>query len=682
MIDLGNFSLTAAWMLSVFGLVAGILGARKNNAALIRSAANSVHLCAVFAALSLVLLAIAFLTHDYRYVYVWQNSNNAMPSWYRVSAIWGGMDGSLLLWAAIMAVFASLVLARARGVQRDLMKWVAPVLSGASGFFLLVTAFLTNPFRTIPAGRVFEDGNGLNPLLQNPSMMIHPPTLYIGFTGFVVPAAFCIAALLSGELSDNWIRVTRRWTLVAWGFLTAGIILGGNWAYIELGWGGFWAWDPVENASFLPWLTGTAFLHSVMVQEQKGMLKIWNVCLCVGTYLLTVFGTFLTRSGVVQSVHAFAETDVGWVFLVYIAVAAVIVLGLLWYRRAELRSEQRLESYLSREAAFLFNNLALLGICFATFWGVMFPIISEAVAGEKAVVGPPFFNQVNVPLFLALLFLMGVGPLIAWRRSSLKVLRKTFLKPALSGSLLTLLFLWLDPTRVLAAVSFGLSLFAILTVETEFRRAVKNRRALRADESLPTAMAQVVRRKPRRYGGFLVHLGIAIMAIAITASSAYKIEKDISLTVGESTVVGRYELSLKDVRNDRQPNYDAIVLDVAVAEKESGEFLGMMTPERRAYTVNEEVTTEVDLRVTPREDLYLAMAGLDIASTKNPDGSHQPVDLKKTPVLIKVFINPLQVWLWFGGVVVLFGTCIVIAEGVLRPELSRARDLAEARVAA
>ncbi len=682
MIDVGNFSLVAAWLLAAFGLIGGSIGAKKNNAALIRSAANSVHLCAFFAMFALFLLAVAFVNHDYNYVYVWQNSNNAMPAMYLVSAIWGGMDGSLLLWAAIMCAFSSLVLFRAKGVQRDLMKWVTPVLSGASGFFLFVTAFLTNPFRTVPVGRIFEDGNGLNPLLQNPSMVIHPPTLYIGFTGFVVPAAFCIAALLSGELSDNWIRVTRRWTLVAWGFLTAGIILGGNWAYIELGWGGFWAWDPVENASFLPWLTGTAYLHSVMVQEQKGMLKIWNVCLSVGTYLLTVFGTFLTRSGVVQSVHAFAETDVGWVFLVYIGVGSALTIGLFWYRRVELRPEQKLESYLSREAAFLFNNLALLGICFATFWGVMFPIISEAATGEKAVVGPPFFNQVNVPLFLALLFLMGVGPLIAWRRSSIKVLRKTFLKSFLTGSALTLLFLYLDPTRVLAAVSFGLSLFAIMTVESEFRRAVKNRRALCDEESIPTAMVQVVRRKPRRYGGFLVHLGIAIMAVAITASSTYKIEKDISLVVGESVEVGRYGLTLQDVRKDKHANYEAIVAEVAVSSKDDGVLLEVMQPERRAYVVNEEVTTEVDLRITPREDLYLAMAGLDIAAAKNPDGSHQTIDLKKTPVLLKVFINPLQVWLWFGGVVVLFGTLIVVCEGFLRPEYSAVRETADSRVKA
>lgn len=662
MIDIGHFSLVLAWLLSAYGLLVGSYAAKTNRRGLIVSSANSVHLCAFFSIVSLVALAVAFVGHDYRYVYVWQTSNNAMPAHYLVSAIWGGMDGSMLLWAVIMSVFGSLALWRSSGVQRDLIKWVAPVLSGATGFFLFVVTFLTNPFRLVPGDRLLTDGNGLNPLLQNPSMMIHPPMLYIGFTGFVVPFAFCLAALLGGQLSDSWIRVTRRWTLVAWGFLTAGIVLGGNWAYIELGWGGFWAWDPVENASFLPWLTGTAYLHSVMVQEQKGMLKVWNVCLAVITYSLTVFGTFLTRSGVVQSVHAFAQTDIGPVFLGYLAVLGILTLALIWYRWDDLRPERQLESYFSREAAFLFNNLALLGICFATFWGVMFPVISEAVTGEKAVVGPPFFNEVNIPLFLILIFLMGVGPLIAWRKSSFKALVRTFTKPLIAGSLLTLLFLYLDGSRILAAVSFGLSLFALATIEAEFRRAVKVRRQqITTSESLPGSVAQIVKRKPRRYGGFLVHIGVAIMAVAITASMAYKTEKDITLKVGEDVTVGRYTLKLTGLTQEKFENYSALVGEIDVLDAKSGELLDQMRPERRAYVVNDEVTTEVDLRVTPREDLYIAMAGIDT----NSADKNAKFDIQTAPALFKVFINPLQVWLWIGCVVVLLGTGIVMAHGLL-----------------
>ncbi|MFN8388847.1 MAG: heme lyase CcmF/NrfE family subunit [Bdellovibrionota bacterium] len=669
MIDFGHFALISCWLTSLYGFIGGVVGARRNNAALIRSAANAVYLTCLFAVLSFGSLAGAFINHDYHYLYVWQTSNNDMPWYYLISAVWGGMDGSMLLWATLTTVFAALVVRRYSVVPRDLSKWVTPVLSAASNFFLLVVVFLTNPFRVVPPNAMIDDGNGLNPLLQNPSMLIHPPMLYSGFTGFLVPAAFCLAALFSGTLGDQWIRLTRRWTLVAWAFLTCGIILGGNWAYIELGWGGFWAWDPVENASFLPWLTGTAFLHSVMVQERKGMLKVWNVSLSVMTYVLSVFGTFLTRSGVVQSVHAFAETDVGWIFLVYIGVVVLTTLVLVYKRWGELRPERRLESFLSREAAFLFNNLALLGICFATFWGVMFPVFSEWATGEKSVVGPPFFNAVNVPLFLILIFLMGVGPLIAWRRTSGRVLLKTFARPLLAGGALTILFLWLDPSRVSAAIAFGLVLFVMATIEAEIRRGVTVRRQL-TSEGLGTGMVQLVKRKPRRYGGLLVHAGIGVMAVAITASMAYKIEKDITLAVGEKTKVGRYELELESLREQTAANYIALVSRVKVMNADSGAILGYLSPERRLYARNQETTTEVDIRMTPREDLYLALAGSDTRGL--PQGSQ--FDPSKVPAMFKVFVNPLQIWLWIGGLIVLGGTITVLVPNVIE---SLAKDVTE-----
>jgi cytochrome c-type biogenesis protein CcmF len=362
----------------------------------------------------------------------------------------------------------------------------------------------------------------------------------------------------------------------------------------------------------------------------------------------------------VQSVHAFAETDVGWVFLLYIGIVSSLTILLIAYRWQELRPERQLESYFSREAAFLFNNLALLGICFSTFWGVLFPIFSEAVAGEKSVVGPPFFNQVNIPLFLALLFLMGVGPLIAWRRSNRKALVKTLSRPLIAGSIVTAIFLWLDPTKVSAAIAFGLAVFVFATIEAEMRRAVKIRRQMVDSESLPSAFYQVVRRKPRRYGGLMVHLGIAVMAIAITASMAYQIERDISLVKGKSVEVGRYSLTLEELSQDKFENYSALIAKVRVDAASDGSLLGYMHPERRAYVVNEEVTTEVDLRVTPREDLYLALAGLDVSNAPN---SHGEMDLNSTPALMKVFINPLQVWLWFGGVLVMIGTGMVLLQG-------------------
>ncbi len=655
MIDLGHFSLIFAWFLSAYGLIVGACGAAKGDRRFCSSALGSLHLMSVMAFGSLAGLGALFLQHDYRYRYVWQTSNNDMPWYYLISAIWGGMDGSLLLWAVIMCLFSSGVMLGVRSMPRTLARWLTPVLSGACLFFLSVVTFLTNPFRMLPEGAFPPDGNGLNPLLQNPSMLIHPPMLYSGFTGFVVPFAFCVAALLSGDLSDQWIVRTRRWTLVAWGLLTCGIVLGGNWAYIELGWGGFWAWDPVENASFLPWLTGTAFLHSVMVQERKGMLKVWNVSLAVSTYLLSVFGTFLTRSGIVQSVHAFAETDVGWVFLAYIGLVAAICCALIAWRWSALRPERKLESYLSREAAFLFNNLILLAICFATFWGVMFPVLSEWLTGEKSVVGPPFFNQVNVPLFLALLFMMGVGPLIAWRRASVSSIRRSFAGPSLIGSLVIILCLFIEPTRFYPALGFGLSVFAMATVEAEFRRGAKARRQLTGDGTAASLIG-LVRSRPRKYGGFIVHLGVAIMAFAITASMAYKIERDVVLRSGESTKVGPYTLKFVGLEREMRRDHSALIAKLE-AYGSDNVLLGTLHPEKRAYARNEEVTSEVDIRMTLRDDLYVALTGIEINGTAEQAASADPT---KAPAIFKVFVNPLQIWLWAGAVLTLLGTIIVL----------------------
>jgi len=662
MIDLGHFCLVSAWILTLYGFLFGIYGAKRRKANWTSSAGNAVCVAALLSICALASLAAAFIKHDYKYLYVWQTSNNDMPWYYLISAVWGGMDGSMLLWGTLMALFSAIVVFQLRSAPRALATWVVPVLSGATNFFLLVVVFLTNPFRLVPPSVIQSDGNGLNPLLQNPSMLIHPPMLYGGFTGFVVPFAFCIAALLSGELGEEWIRLTRRWTLVAWTFLSCGIILGGNWAYIELGWGGFWAWDPVENASFLPWLTGTAFLHSVMVQERKGMLKVWNASLSVLTYLLSVFGTFLTRSGIVQSVHAFAATDVGWVFLAYIGFILVASTILIFYRWSELRAERHLESYLSREAAFLFNNLTLLGICFATLWGVMFPVISEWVTNEKSVVGPPFFNKVNVPLFLFLIFLMGVGPLIAWRKTSFKALLKIFGQAFSLGSAVALFFFWLEPARYLAAICFGLAVFVLLSIEGEFRRAVKARRELKEGSIARTAL-ELVRKRPRRYGGFLIHVGVSVMAVAITASMAYKIEKDLSIKIGERQTVGRYALELASLKEQEFGNYTALISEVRVYLAASGEYLTSLHPERRFYPRGEETTTEVDIRVTPRDDLYLALAGSDTQGLAQGES----FDPTARPALLKVFVNPLQVWLWIGAVIMLGGSLTLLFSGLRAP---------------
>lgn len=655
---IGHFSLLLAWILSFYGLIAGLYGAKTSNIRISRSASRAVVLMGGLSLLSLIFLCVSFLTNDYTNLYVWQHSSNDMHPMYLIGAVWGGMDGSMLLWAVIMSLFAALVVLRKAAVPEALFVWVVPMLSGACAFFLTVVSALTNPFRLIPDSISHFDGNGLNPLLQNPSMMIHPPLLYLGFTGFVVPFAFCLAALASNQLSVSWIRLTRRWTLVAWCFLTAGIVLGGNWAYIELGWGGFWAWDPVENASFMPWLTGTAFLHSVMVQEHRGMLKVWNIMLAVLTYLLTVFGTFLTRSGVVQSVHAFAETDVGWVFLAYMIVLFVIVLVLLSLRWKSLKPDSVLQSYISREAAFLFNNLCLLAILVTTLWGTMLPVITEAMTGEKSVVGPPFFNKVNNPLFLALLFLMAIGPLISWRKNSLKQLKKLFLFPFLLSTFFFILGVWLDPERPLASLSFALSGLVVITIAIEFHRAARARSVVSGKSSIMEVGALLIR-KPRKYGAHVVHLGVAFAAISITASMAYKIERDLALELGSPQKVGSYNLALLGLKEGSGYGYKSLSTEIEVSDARTGEFITRMYPEKREYTRSGEITTEVDIRSTLKEDLYIAFAGLEQIEkgAVSPAGSVQ----NKRAVL-KVFINPLQVWLWFSSLLILFGSLVILAE--------------------
>lgn len=642
----GSFTLFLSWMLALFGFLGGIYAAKSGSRSWFLSVRNATIAVGACSLVALCALALLFVSDDYSNQYVWQFSNRTMETVYKVSAIWGGMDGSMLLWAAILSLSGAIVAFGSMRAPRLLMPWVLAVSNSSSLFFLTVVVFLSNPFRPIKAPFIPPDGNGLNPLLQNPFMAIHPPTLYSGFTTFAVPYAFCLAAVLSGQLSNEWIRLTRRWTLVAWGFLTAGIVMGGFWAYIELGWGGFWAWDPVENASFLPWLTGTAFLHSVMVQERKNMLKFWNVWLVVGTYGLTVFGTFLTRSGVVQSVHAFASTDIGWIFLVYLALMFVVTLAATIYRRADLRSERRIESLFSREAAFLFNNLIFLSICFATLWGVMFPVLSEAVTGTKQTIGIPFFNAVNIPLFLLLIFVMAVGPLIAWRKASAVQMRKTFLRPFVFSFALGVVLALAGVESFYALLAYALSFFVLLTVIGEMYRGARAQRlANESDSSFPREVTTLLRRHRLRYGGYLVHLGVALCTVAITASMTHKIERDFALAVGDSFEAGAFRFTLRGTENIEDENYEALRALVQVDRRSDGSSVALLTPEMRVYLRNKETTMEVALRTGMLQDIYLVVAGLDDTGKK---------------AALKLFINPLQIWLWIGAIVMVIGTIVVL----------------------
>ncbi len=653
MVEFGHFALCVAWIFALLGTVLGGVFGVSRRSVLARVEAlrrTTVLVClALFA--SLVGLGYGFVTNDYAVQYVWQYSNRDMPWIYKITAIWGGMDGSMLLWCFLVALFSAFVALASRRYPTALLPWLFSFLNSSTLFFTTITLFLTNPFRYLKTPMIMPDGNGLNPLLQNEYMAIHPPMLYLGFTGLAVPYAFCMAALASGQTTNDWIRLTRRWTLIAWTFLTAGIVLGGHWAYLELGWGGFWAWDPVENASFLPWLTATAFLHSVMVQERKGMLKIWNVSLVVLTYALTVFGTFLTRSGIVQSVHAFASTDVGWLFLVYLGAIIVVAAGLVFLRREQLRPERAIESVFSREAVFLLNNLVLLSICFAVLWGVMFPVFSEAFTGVKQTVGIPFFNAVNVPLFLALIFLMGVGPLIAWKRSSVGNLIRTFMVPFLGAFVVAVILVWAGITDFYPLLSYAISFFVLMTILSELQRGLGTQAAVTKSATWsPTTMVSLFRRQRVKYGAHIIHFGVLVMTVAITSSMAFKTEKEFTLAPNERFTVGRFSLELQEFHEENQKNYQSVQAHVALRELGNESVLHVLAPELRFYPKNKETTTEVALRMGHREDVYLVLAGLDETGTR---------------ASMKIFINPLQVWLWYGTIIMIIGG-IVVAVPVAR----------------
>lgn len=640
MIEVGHFSLCCSWIITVYGLLALLFCRGRGD--LVRSGLTALPLSALALVTSLVSLSICFLRDDYALQYVWQYSNREMSDLYKVTAVWGGMDGSMLLWSVILSCCGALLWLDLRKVDLKNSRWTAFVFFTTLVFFETVTIFFTNPFRYLNAPFLPLDGQGLNPLLQNPYMAIHPPMLYLGFTTFALPYCFCMGALLGGDSTSDWIGRSRKWTLVAWMFLTTGIVLGGHWAYLELGWGGFWAWDPVENSSFLPWLTGTAFLHSVIVQVRKGMLKVWNVVLVTLTYSLTVFGTFLTRSGIVQSVHAFAETDIGWVFLLYLGVIFVSSALVIWGRRELLRPEKFIESFLSREVAFLTNNLILVGICFAVFWGVMFPVFSEALTGEKQTVGIPFFNKVTIPLFLLLIFTMAIGPLVPWRKGDMARIGRLVRGPIVAGVLVSSIFLFGGVNSYYATLSYGLCAFLIFSIGQEFHQGVRSQKS--AGGNFIGKLRLLFVRHPSRYGGLVVHFGVAIATIGITASMAHKIEKEISLNRGESFEVGRYQFKLDSISDYRNADTEGVVADVAVLDK-SGSELYNLNPELRYYIAKQETTTEVALKMGVREDVYVVLAGTDDTGQR---------------ASLKIFINPLQVWLWFGAIIMVLGTLLAL----------------------
>ena len=642
MAALGSFILLAAFVVCAYAAVASFVGGRRRSLRLVESGVGAFYLVTALMTAASAIIVHAFVTENYAIKYVDRYSDSVQPLFYKLTSYWGGLDGSIMFWVFLLSVFGSLAVAVNRERQRELIPYVVTVISVVQLFFLLLMVLNKDPFATYLT-QVPADGQGLNPLLQNAYMVIHPPSLYIGFVGMTIPFAFGMAALISGHLDDSWLHAVRRWTMFAWIFLSFGLVLGMLWAYEELGWGGYWGWDPVENAGLLPWFTATAFLHSVMVQERRSMLRVWNVTLVIVTFFLTIFGTFMTRSGIVQSVHAFGEDrDLAWMFTAFMALILVVSFGLVAYRMPLLRARHELDSWVSREAAFLLNNWILLFCAVFVLFATMFPTLSEALTGERLTVGPPFFNKWMLPIGLALLFLTGIGPLLAWRRSTLANLREQFTWPV-GVALVTGITLYALGFRVwTSGLCFMLCGFVIGTLGQEFWRGARVRQQATGTDAL-SATIGLVARSQRRYGGYIVHLGIVLMFLGF-AGEGYKLEEQVLLRPGQQVEVGQFVVRHEGitVHDDGQKQMITGRLRVFEGDRE----LGMMYPARWFFHKHEaEPTTEVALRRTVSEDLYIVMAAFD---------------LQDQSASFQVTVNPLVNWIWFGFGIMALGTGIAL----------------------
>jgi cytochrome c-type biogenesis protein CcmF len=639
--DLGRAALVVALGLVLYAAVAGGYAALRRRRRLLESARSAFFAAFGATAIAALVLLNAFRERDFSFTYVADHASRKLPFPYIYSAFWGGQEGSLLLWLLVLTAIGSAALVLNGRLTRDVLPWVTPVLGGVATFFAVLLVFVASPFATQAAP---ADGAGLVPSLQNPYMMIHPPLLYLGYVGLTIPFAFAAAALLSGRADERWIVATRRWTLAAWTFLGIGILLGAKWAYEEVGWGGYYAWDPVENAALMPWLASTAFLHSVMVQEKKNMLRVWNVVLVAGAFCLSIFGTFLTRSGVLNSIHSFTESSIGPWFLGFICLIAAFSIALVVHRLPLLRSRTRLESLASREAAFLYNNLLLVALTLTVLWGVAFPILSEAVRGEAVTVGPPYFNFFLRVFGLPLLLLMGIGPLVAWRRTSLRRLRAIVLWPAAFALACGAALLAAGAGSSLPGLlAYTFSAFVLAAIALEFIQGTRARRAL-GSGGWWDSFSGLVGRNRRRYGGYIVHAAIVLLAIGVAGSSAYGATKAERLRPGDSLSIRGYDLTyLRSVQRQRA-NHVEIRAQLAVSH--GGKNLGVFEAGKNSYPAEQQVSNEVAIRSDwlRAEDLFM------IGDQFNRNGS---VDLK-------VVVNPLVNLIWLAGAVFLLGSLIAM----------------------
>jgi cytochrome c-type biogenesis protein CcmF len=658
--NLGALAMLLAFAVAAYAALASFVGRLRRKPFLAVSGARAIYAVFFLTTTASGVLVYSLLTSDFRLVYVAAHSNRTLPMLYKLAAWWGGQEGSLLFWTWLLSGYAAVVAFRGRHKLRDMMPYVLGILATVEAFFLLMNNFIATPFHLLAqegAIVAVDDGNGLSPLLQYPAMAIHPPMLYLGYVGFTIPFAFAIASLLTRQPGDSWIHTTRRWTLVTWLFQSTGILLGAAWAYHVLGWGGYWGWDPVENASLLPWLSGTAFLHSVMMQEKKGMMKVWNIVLVSATFFLCILGTFLTRSGVVQSVHAFARSDIGKYFTVFLAVGIALTALLIFRRLDYLKSESQLESVVSRESSFLFNNLILLASCFAVLWGTLFPVISEAVSGDKISLDADWYNRLMVPIGLFLLFLTGVGPLFAWRRTSRESLRRNFQWPGLSALALVLALLAAGVHHPYALISFGFCLFVTLTVAVEFYKGSRSI-GTKYNMNLPWAAVELTRRNPRRYGGYLVHMGVVLMFVGFTGAAFNRSEVQ-ELAPGAQMRIGRYTLQMLDLASGQETNYQWSRAHIAVSK--NGEPLGQLAPEKRLYMASRQSTSEIALRARLNEDLYLNFGGMS-------DDNQRAV--------IQAYVFPLVSWIWIGGLVLIGGTLVCLIPAKVKVQYVRTQVVA------
>jgi cytochrome c-type biogenesis protein CcmF len=638
---LGHTSIILAFLCALWGIASPVLSSRFGHERYCAGARLAILGQFVLVTVAGAALVFALVTADFSIRYVAFNTTKATPLYYRVTGLWGALEGSLLLWEWILIIFSAIIAWTYRQRHRDLMPWVLMIFSIVSAFFLCVIGFVSNPFETlIPAPL---DGRGLNPLLEDANMMTHPPLLYTGFVGLTVPYAFAMAALIIGKVDEAWIVTTRRWTITAWFFLTAGNLVGAWWSYHVLGWGGYWAWDPVENAAFMPWLPATAFLHSVQVQERRRMLKVWNLSLIIIAFSLTIFGTFLTRSGILSSIHAFSSGPVGTVFLGFLAFVLLGSFGLLAYRSELLKAQPELDSMVSRESAFVLNNIVLVSALFTIFLGTIFPLISEAVAGVQVSVGAPYFNSVTVPIFLFLVFLMAVGPMIAWRRASWDNIRRNFLWPAVASLTLGLgLWIW-KIDEFLPLLGFTLLAFVVFTIVYDTALALRARRRIDG-EGILRGLLTLTRRNQRRYGGLIVHLGVVLIMLGIAGSMTYSREREATLGLKQSLEVGDYRVQFEGLRGTQQPTHFRVEGSFRVFHRDQDD--GLLRPALKFFPTQQSPIGRAVHLSRLDEDIYLILSGFS--------------EVNRNEATVKVLVRPLVAWMWIGGLIIAFGTLICI----------------------